>query len=281
MNRRAFVKSGLLFVPTLLLPRKSLGQFASFNDQAFMSQGSSSSSSLNNGLQLGWEMLVDTGTPIPDVSPNGFSATDCNPSRHSESVGGQIGINYDDQWSFLKSIRLYTADDAKLRGGSGQSFTYCGWFYPHGDLTRQAGAPIICKWGSTNEWWCGFDDGVGTMHITIRNLANSANVSCTPGVVSGVDAWCFILGGYDDAAQQVFGYLGQGGTLGSKQTTSSTGARSDTNEVSAGNYSGTPCGNSVPLDGWLGPVYFWNRALSGSEVTRLYNGGTMLRKASW
>lgn len=57
MNRRTFVKSGLLFVPTLLLPRKSLGQFASFNDQAFMSQGSSSGHQPDT---LTWKALVIT-----------------------------------------------------------------------------------------------------------------------------------------------------------------------------------------------------------------------------
>jgi len=227
---------------------------------------------LLTGLQLLWENNVSTGTPIPDQSGNGFSATDCNPSRLAVSVGGQLGIDFDAQWSFLKSIRLYALDDAKLRGGSGQSFTVSVWVYPHNSIDRNSGAPCLCKWGSTNEYWLGFNDASGNINFTVRKLDNSGNVTLALGAITE-DSWFHLVGGYDDANGVIFGQI-NGGT---RVTQASTGARAGTENFSVGNYSGTPCGNSLPVDGFFGQAGFWQRALSASEAVTLFNSGTMLR----
>jgi hypothetical protein len=88
MKRRAFIKSGLLFVPTLLLPRKTLGQFASFNDQAFLSQASLLDLPQLASLWEAWESSTfdgqSNGTTISSwAGRNGLTAvTGTSPRGH-------------------------------------------------------------------------------------------------------------------------------------------------------------------------------------------------------
>lgn len=108
LSRRSFIKAGALFVPTLILPRKSLGQFASFYDKAFIANsgmslnpnvsnwvsrvqangGASPSNATITAVNTWWTGIVSAGLDTKILAANFFAPDSLIACSTPFKVGG-------------------------------------------------------------------------------------------------------------------------------------------------------------------------------------------------
>ncbi len=214
---------------------------------------------LNNGLIAYWKMDEGTGATIAkDLSGNGNNGTLTNGPTWNTSTPGNIQFN-DPQSLHFDGINDYVAKSSFV-GGSSTQGTASFWLYyrasvhANGFLTASSLAPLII-------------DSGGHARAQIYNAAGvAASVDMIDPSLITLNQWTFFT----------FTYDANGGVLyrdGAKvqQDTTGTGAYRSLNGTTvfigsdrtlAGRY----------INGMLDDVRLYNRALSSSEVTALYNG---------
>jgi len=260
INRRAFVRKGVLFVPTLLLARKSLGQFASQADQAFMAQGASKNGLLNNLVSY-YKFDNSSTTTTPDAF--GSNDLSLNASAQTGVVSGVINtaLNIGAGSSYAES----SSSDFNVTGGS---FVFSYWQF---SSNWSAGAGAACGL-SVNK----YDNGsqISYACIVISNLllptiynASGTGIQLNFGLPSN-NVWHHTVWGWDQPNNTMYGYFDNG----AKISTALSAVHASTFNFRIG---GTFF-NSLPSFGIDECAFYKNRTLNATDVANLYNGGAGL-----
>lgn len=279
MNRRKFLKTAAgIFIPSICL-----GQFT-YTDIPFLAGKPDANANLLTGLQLAWGpgssgSCGNSGPPGiaglgQDYGPNGFTPSCCETTPNVAGPGNIVSAtDFHSNWVTRKDERVYCASNSKIAFGAGVQGTVICWSNIN-SITNSVNAPVVCKWGSTNEFYLGVS---GTSHWIwlIHDLSN-AGQTIDAGLITA-STWYMLAAGYDGTNQWF--QTGSGSSLGSRTTNAISGIRSDTNPFTAGGYSDATlgaCANTLPIDGYAATVLFWNRSLSTTEVAQVFNGGNGL-----
>lgn len=214
-------------------------------------------SSLRTGLIAGWKLDEANGNALDSVGANTLTPTASEPT----SVAGKIGTAR--SFAVASSQYFTIADNAALSVGD-ISFTFDCWVkLTTGGTTRR----FIAK---------GTGAALQTQYqyILQHNSSNAlqwiVSASSSQAVVTSaalsLDTWYYVTA-WHDADLDIIGIALNNGT---PVTTSWALGSYD----GAGNfYLGAGPGATVPIDGVLDDVFFWKKALTGSERAARYNGG--------
>lgn len=246
----------ILMILLCLLPAHADRRSALINQKPAAAGGSS----LSSGLVLLWELDEASGTRVATVG--GLDLTDNNTVTGNT---GPAGLGNASEFLTANSEYLSRADDSALQEGDFDSH-WVVWIYS-GSLTGQR--MIVTKdddsdrghllyTSNTSLLWDGPDTGG-----TSRSVQWSAGLSTA--------TWYMIDWGYDKSAARWFINVNAGtrvtGAFTAPQSPQTAQFRVGAREYPAfeGYYTGRIC-----------YLMRWNRILSGSELTQLYNSGNGL-----
>ena len=216
---------------------------------------------LSTNLVAAWELNEASGNGIDSIGSNNLT--------NNNSVSSGTGLIYSNARNFVASSSqsLSCIDSASLSLGLNQSFTIEAWV-----KKANAGVGVVIAnkgnvTGAGDEYllWLGtgsrFEGYIGNGSTT----ANVNDTSTTPAVGS----WAQAIFWYDSALQ-IIGITTNAGTAA---TTSWTGGTQDSSFGFAIGARGSDHASAF-IDGLIGPVRFWKRALTSAERTELYNSGS-------
>ena len=174
---------------------------------------------------------------------------------------GIIGQGYDFQNVQTNYIDVpYSASLA-----FGTTFSLSCWVKLDGSVN---GTAVMGKWngqgGSSSNDWALLINYTDVIFYSNGNSGLQATVAS--GVLT-VGSWMHIVGTYDGAHLTLYINNVQKGTPQAQTGNSNHG----TSDVWVGNYSGT--GSNQALDGTLAEVGIWNKTVSSTEISDLYNSG--------
>jgi len=209
-----------------------------------------STSSLRNGLVGYWRLEEASGTRY-DCSKNGNHLTSNN------SVGQGTGIQQNCSTFNSASSQRLSLTTTQLGGGS-SDFTVCGWFFM---TTYPGGSPVMIS--KSTKWYAYFNGSALQMNFRPTATTPFCNVTVASPLTN---AWHFIACGmYTTATTNAFFSIDNG----TKSTTTfsgytSTGSASfEIGSLTAANF----------FTGSIDECGYWNRKLTDTEITQLYNSG--------
>ena len=204
---------------------------------------------------LAWWSLNETSGARADSTGNGYTLADNN------SVGSATGKVYPNGALFDGTNYLSTAG---LSFNGLSSFSIAFWFNPS-SFTTTPYPGLVSDRTSTN-WNIQILVVSGTLYLFLGSATLQMPVS---GTISPSN-WYFVAATWD----------GSTATLSINNGTPATGTytgllNATGNPVIVGGTDGAG-GSTGALDGTMDAVGIWSRALSASEITELYNGGSGL-----
>jgi hypothetical protein len=216
------------------------------------------------GLVGWWNFDEGSGTSAADSSGGGNTGTLYNaPTWTGGKLNGALTLNGSTQY-----VNVPDATSLELSG----SWTVSAWVNPAGFPTSGNNTKLITRddSGANTNYGIAVDNnqncgGLG-WKVYFNNTAGSAYYACYVTTIN-TGTWYLVTGVWDSSAQNEYLYLN--GALVATQNqagnvpTSNTGGSLELgNEYSLARY----------LNGTIDDARVYNRALSASEVWRLYNG---------
>lgn len=263
MNRRQFVKSGLLFVPALVGGYAAHGQYLAHRRKAWRG---TASSTLNNNLVSYWA-LNESSDGSSNVTRN--DSVGSNNLTSTGNVASGTGKNSNGA-SFSQSVAqiLLKSSPTSLGVGTGD-FTMSLWLYRTAAFTS---SHIVGRWASQPNWG----------YILFGN--NTTNIMLYVSS-NGWDATSVGLTNYNSGnipeSTWVHIVCGRGnGKIFISGNNSTRNEANYTNSINDGGTAGFGVGNGdgkAKGDGHVGiidEVGFWSRELTTSECGELYNTGS-------
>jgi hypothetical protein len=152
------------------------------------------------------------------------------------------------------------------------AITVAGWFKWAG---FQTDARVLTDWHQSSvadRWILGYDYGTGVVVAVVANAGEASVV--TPSFAAGLPGGVLVTGTWYHLA---FTYDGSNVRVYRDGAQVSSAALSGTMNASA---SGVRFGQQLesgnPFNGTFDEIGIWSRALTGAEITTLYNGGAGL-----
>ena len=212
-----------------------------------------------SGLVGWWNFDEGSGTTAADSSGNGNTGTLYNTPTWTTSGMNGGGLNF----AAASSQYVNLGTNSSLAGGSPSAITVSAWVKPTGSGYEEIAAR---RDGSSLSWMLWIDytsDGRARFGTEVTSGPNPDYTVVSPYITPGV--WTHIVGVYSisDGVLRIYvngvaaGTTAGGGTINSSSQRTFIGA-----DAWSGNY----------FNGTIDDVRIYNRALSASEVGRLYNG---------
>ncbi|MHB0865703.1 MAG: LamG domain-containing protein [Minisyncoccota bacterium] len=230
----------------------------------------------NNLGLVGWWTFDGgniSGTTVVDSSGTGNNAALVNgPTPAIGKLGQAFSFNGTNQY-----VNAGDPANGSLDFGSGQSFSLSFWFKTNDDATNQSWPGFISKEDSNVSPRTGYNCYLSSSQGTYNKLGCETFVSGTQdAVISSMtvndNVWHHAVFVRDVSGSSMKLYVD--GALNNSSALSSTGSTSNSvNLVFALRNVGSPP-SSVFLQTTLDDVRIFNRALSASEVTQMYNAGS-------
>jgi hypothetical protein len=245
-----------LIAALLLLTATCRGQFASFNDLAYMAQGGFTETLTTNLLHV-WSM--DETAPVMLRTNSVTVGSPLYGWQSSGQMSNIAGIFQGANDFSETSIRYLT--NANNLGLGTNSFTICVWEIDNNANLSWFGQATNPSVGNI-DWIIDGDNGSGDPFLTLYDNGQAHNAVIVGSATQPTNAkYQMLLFGYDSTNNVIFQQCN-----GHARTTASCAAFT------------SPRQNMAPFTiGWLAgcvdECYIWGRALSQSEVTRLWNGG--------
>jgi len=203
-----------------------------------------------------------------DAHENGYTLTDSG-----GGVGSAAGLVYANAAVFAEGVDDYftraRADSALINFSSSTAFTMAYWIYP----TSFAGGPdapnYYKTWASFNGassftgGWYIMSTNAGQAYIQFGKTGGPPQFQWHTGLTCTLNGWQLVAVTHDSNA--VVAYR-------NGSTTETTNAFAFT-AATAGAFEVGIRSSNYNMDGRMGPVAMWNRALSVAELDLFYNGG--------
>lgn len=173
-------------------------------------------------------------------------------------VAGKIGDCADFAGTSGSDIQLSTTSSLT------NNLTFSFWYY-HSSTARQGLYAKTDGSGNSSSSWV-FEVNSSNIYFTLYS-GSSAYSTVTTTTLS-TNTWYFITGTYDGSTVKV--YLNATLEGSASMSVNINNITQTTVLGQFGSYTGLPC------SGYIDEVGSWSRALSSTEITELYNGGTGL-----
>jgi len=211
---------------------------------------------LSDNLVAYYKCDDGSGTTATDATGNGHDGT-----LAASGVGWTGSGKVNGGLTFSGSGNgVVIPDSAALDGLS--AMTIAGWYKPTSNAIGQAvskNTSISTQTPFETQFW---NDGNVYCNFNINgNFYGSTFHAYTAG------AWVHVVQTYDSATKQIKMYIN--GSLVQTVTTAGGNVKSNSSAL----YLGSSGGNG-PFNGLIDEVAIWSRALSGTEISTLYNGGS-------
>lgn len=226
------------------------------------------SNGLLNGLLGYWTMDESyvTGGNRADATGNGWTATDVTGTIPSTTglISNAASIS-----TVGKGLSVSASIDTRAQT---TAFFISFWFKGNAAWTSGNGISAMILSGGSQGWllYPNTSAGSSTIHwytqkddTTVSDVASTTSISAN-GPLNG---WQHIVAGYDGTNKQL--YLN--GALDASFPVAVSGVSRGHQALAIGNYSGF--GLTTGQDGIYDEYGYWNRTLTASDVTMLYNGG--------
>ena len=223
--------------------------------------------SLENGLIGHWQLDETSGSSIADLSGNGNGGTWTDSTGNDvaeETTTGQVG----------NAIAFDGVDDRINIGNfdvSGTGITMAGWFYLDAFtndgrlISKSSDADNV----NTHDWTLFFDEPGASGRLTLRmKTVNGTRNEYTP-YIPNLNEWHHVAVTYNNATDGIIYYI-DGAQI-------DTDTHNDGGAVITGTGYPVAIGNQAtgagerPFDGKLDDWRVYDRPLSASEVSKLYN----------
>lgn len=143
------------------------------------------------------------------------------------------------------------------------AFTYSAWVYK-----TKSGQAFIVQNGTVDMGCCLFVTSGGFVGLTYQGVTQQTSSSISAGFVN-LNTWHHLVAAYDGAGSVTF--YNDGADVGTKSISWTDGTGT------SNTYIGTYSGISNYFGGIIDEVGVWDRQLTASEVTDLYNSGAGLQ----
>src|SRR6266704_310486 len=191
MKRRAFVKCGALFVPTVLAGARQLW----ISDEAFLAS-SAVPSHLLNSLKSYYK-FDSSGYDADSQGSNTLTQSGGTNNSVGGIINGYIGGSGD--------LHLSHAHNSDFDLGTSISFTLSVWFNPN--ASQNTYGPVAAQYDVSLAWILFLNGGNLKFngYPTNTGLQQSITIGAQPSV-----AWHHVVVGYDSTAAQLFAHLDGG-----------------------------------------------------------------------
>jgi len=188
-----------------------------------------------------------------DSSPNGYNLT----GTTRGAVAGKFGNGLDFEASNADHIEIATPANLNFSG----SFTISAWINLE---TANLQGAVLSNWNVKGQYIFGTDGGC--VYLIVKNNSNN-NYDIKGNTTIPLSTWCHIVGVWDTSTNRLRVYLN--GVSDKTEVTTSGTPMSENNYVVMGaqDFNGLyRC-----FDGIIDDVAVFNRALSATEISNLYN----------
>lgn len=219
--------------------------------------GGGGPSSLLTGLGAYWALEEASGSRA-DATGNGNSAS---PTNTPGNAAGRVG----NALSCVSASTQYLTVTSSTTVQSAAKFTIAGWFY----LTTLATGGILAKWdgaGVAKEYRLDIPALNQLRMLVSFNGSTQTIATFTNGANWSTATWYFATGGYDGTNVWV---TVNNGTR-SNSAVAGTPFKGATDAV-IGVADTAP---SLPINGRIDELGYWQRDLTAGELTALYNSGS-------
>jgi hypothetical protein len=254
MNRRTFLASSLMAIPAIALADRR----SALSNQRVPAAGGGGG--LSSGLVLLWKMDESSGNRVAtigglDLSENGSIPSATGPANITPAADFDGGGEY-----------LYHADDTALREGDFDSHWVIWLKIPNNAGTYM----LVAKDNASSRGMICYRNNA-TLHFGGPD-ATGGSVDFAYGSAISHSTWHMIDFGYDKSGGVWFLNVDAGTRVTSSQTHPQTGqtAQFRVNAREYTSFEGYDVGSQKCY------LMRWNRILSGSELTQLYNSGNGL-----
>jgi hypothetical protein len=215
---------------------------------------------LVDNLVAYWSLEEASGSRV-----DAHGANDLTDNNTVTSATGKVG----DGASFARanSESLTIADNTDLSMGD-VDFTIACWVYL-ADLNDYSALVTKDDAGANREYILYYDDAVSRISFGIWSGAGGAGNAEISGTTFGTPStatWHFVVARHDATANTISICVNDGGV---NSTSHSGGAYNGSAQFALGRF-----GGGLYHNGRMDEVGIWKRALSGAEITELYNAGS-------
>lgn len=219
--------------------------------------------SLSTGLVSYWELEEASGTRVDSHGVNDLTAVG-SPSNVSAVQGNGIDL------VAASTQYLKITDAAQVGLGGTGSFSIAGWCYPD-DLAANI---FMCQYGASPQYSFIIQFlNAGTGHLAVYHSANGTSFTIKAvnfGSPMTTGSWQHFAVVYDASAGTYKAY--RNASAGATVTSYPTSRYNSNADFEIGWRSLGAAGEK--FDGGLDEFGFWDKALTSTEVTDLYNSGT-------
>ena len=217
----------------------------------------------DHNLQAYWAMDQMSGSSFLDSTSNGNTLTNINGvTQNTNRVQGPYSASF----AAAQGMELSRSDSTLSAGFPGKngttntSITVGGWIYFD---SSNANGPFIFKGAGSWELFKGTGPSLGKMNWQIFINSANHNVQSNNGNLLTPDAWYHVVGKVDGSTGEQALFIN-----GVKQTqTYNTGGAALSTDTTALQIGGN---GSNFFDGKIDELFVFNRALSDSEIARIY-----------
>lgn len=210
---------------------------------------------------------------VNDSSGSGFTLT--NNGSVTFSTGKIDNCAIINSYAVTAVKYLSIANDLGVDGGS---LTMAAWYKPSGQpATSGDHHTIVCHSGTTTDVndMITYYNNSSTMTVWFnRQKQGTANQAVSYATTLSNGTWYHLVYTYDGS--YVRAYI-NGSQVGSDVAASGSGSANQNDSFAIGAVQGNPAGTYYYTpNGIIDEVGVWNRALSGTEISELYNSGNGL-----
>lgn len=201
----------------------------------------------------------DSGTTAHDFSGGNHDMSNNNVTVDQPGIMSTTSFDYNGSSSYTR-----LSDATHLQGLSKLSVAF--WLYPR-DLSSGQGV-VVDRDGQWDEYWGFRIIDSSTFRWEVVDNGNFDTIADANTSDLSSNAWNFVVGTFDGSTGDVNLYLD------GSSWASSSGSSSQTDNANELNF-GMTGGVGEHLDGRLAYVFIWNRVLTSSEVSTLYDRATV------
>ena len=248
-----FTGPGSVTVPTVAYYNLEINNDVSLVGQPY---------TLTDGLAGYWKMDEASGTNVADsVGGNTGTATSSDPSV---TTG-----NYSNARSFSgsSSANIAIPDNSSLDPSS--AITISAWInVTGGDGTYRT---VVCKpttagWGGTYASYCMRLTSANTLEMWVNNGADGADYARSTSTIIAGSGWKYVTGTFDGSTETIY----INGSANGTPTSYSASITNSAYPLTIGSHNSLSSGEA--FYGNIDDVRIYNRALSTTEISNIYNG---------
>ena len=217
-----------------------------------------------NGLVGNWRLDETNGSTTADVSGNNYTGTLTNFTSGTPWTTGKVGnaLNFDGVNDY---VDIVDADDTKYTG----ALTICEWAYIRtGGGSRHFAGKHLSNGGSNNPFDFRTDAGATPTMVFVRANAGGYRLWTGPSVTLGTWKYYCVTASDGTLTTAPNFYVDGAKTIGTNTSGSGAGAVTG---VGTNIRIGNRADGVVKMDGFIDEVRVYSRALTGTEITDLYN----------